>query len=194
MTGNGSDNDKKKIEIGDPKIFESVFRQYYVQLTLFANKFLNDLDLAEEVVSEMFTFLWEKRSSVQITGSLKAYLFKTVQNRSLNYIKHKKIENEYINYLVRNNLLDNAYTSFSNSYSRKELEEQIQSAIDRLPAKCRAVFKLSRFEHLKNEEIARYLNISQKTVERHMTIALEKLRQSLRYLLLFIFLVLNNFF
>ncbi len=183
----------KDTDLNNPKVFESVFRRYYVELSLFANRFLNDLDMSKEVVSDMFTFLWERRKEIRLNESLKAYLYKAVQNRCLNYLKHKKIENEYVNYLYRNNLFDEMRTSLSNSYSQKELAEQIQCAVERLPEKCREVFKLSRHKHFKNEEIARSLNISQKTVERHITIALEKLRQSLKYLLALL-LILSEIF
>ncbi|PWG79721.1 RNA polymerase sigma-70 factor [Pararcticibacter amylolyticus] len=183
----------KDTDLNNPKVFESVFRRYYVELSLFANRFLNDLDMSKEVVSDMFTFLWERRKEIRLNESLKAYLYKAVQNRCLNYLKHKKIENEYVNYLYRNNLFDEVRTSLSNSYSQKELAEQIQCAVERLPEKCREVFKLSRHKHFKNEEIARSLNISQKTVERHITIALEKLRQSLKYLLALL-LILSEIF
>lgn len=183
----------KDTDLNNPKVFESVFRGYYTELSLFANRFLNDLDMSKEVVSDTFTFLWERRKDIRLNESLKAYLYKAVQNRCLNYLKHKKIENEYVNYLYRNNLFDEMRTSLSNSYSQKELAEQIQSAVESLPEKCREVFKLSRHKHFKNEEIARRLDISQKTVERHMTIALEKLRQSLKYLLALL-LILSEIF
>ena len=68
----------------------------------------------------------------------------------------------------------------------KELEEQVYKAVEELPEKCKEVFKLSRFEHLQNKEIAQQLNISQKTVERHMTIALEKMRHYLKHLFIFL--------
>lgn len=180
-----------KIELGDPVVFESVFKQYYALLTLFANKYLNDLHLAEEIVSDVFTFLWERRDSLMFTTSLQAYLYRMVQNRCLNFLKHRKIENEYVNYVLRNNLLDQVAEEASSVCFSRELEEQINKAIDTLPVKCKMIFKMSRFKHLKNKEIARILNISPKTVERQITIALEKLRCSLHYLVsVFLFLLL----
>ncbi|HEY0668639.1 MAG TPA: sigma-70 family RNA polymerase sigma factor, partial [Sphingobacteriaceae bacterium] len=115
-----------------------------------------------------------------ISSSIQAYLYKMTQNRCLNFIKHKKVENAYISYLIRNNLLDDYHQSW-NPYLTKELEDQAKKAIEKLPEKCKEVFKLSRFEHLKNKEIAQRLNISQKTVERQMTIALERLRKYLKH-------------
>lgn len=183
----------EEIGLGDSKVFERIFKLHYTSLTLFANRFLNDLSLSEEIVSETFTFLWEKRSDIRVTSSVKAYLYKMVQNRSLNYIKHKKIENEYVSYLIRNNLLT-AYTyGGGGECDERELEDQIYKAIENLPDKCKRIFKMSRFDHLKNKEIAVKLNLSPKTVERQITIALEKLRNSIRYLLILFFVFLLVF-
>ena len=163
------------------KAFEIVFKLHYVKLTLFANKLLNDINVSEEIVSESLTFLWEKRDVIVFSTSVTAYLYKMVQNKCLNYIKRQKIENEYVTYLFRNKLLDEIPEHDTNPYNEKELAKQIRLAIDTLPEKCKLVFEMSRFEYLKNKEIAQRLNISQNTVERHITIALERLRKSLGY-------------
>lgn len=165
----------------DAKEFEVVFKFHYVKLTLYANRFLNDIDISKEIASDSLTFLWEKRESLSFTTSVTAYLYKMVQNKCMNHIKHKRIENEYVNYMIRNKLIDEIPEHDTNPYHEKELAEQIRQAIDTLPEKCKLVFEMSRFEYLKNKEIAERLNISQNTVERHVTIALEKLRKSLGY-------------
>ena len=167
----------------DIKAFEDVFKSHYAKLTLFANKFLNDISVSEEIVSESLTFLWEKRESIVFSSSVTGYLYKMVQNRSMNYLKHQKVENEYVSYLIRNKLIDELPEHDIDPYQEKETAQQIKIAIDSLPERCRQVFIMSRFEYLKNKEIAERLNISQNTVERQITIALEKLRKSLEYIL-----------
>jgi RNA polymerase sigma-70 factor (ECF subfamily) len=92
--------------------------------------------------------------------------------------------------MIRNKLLIEIPEHDTNPYHEKELAEQIRQAIDTLPEKCKLVFEMSRFEYLKNKEIAERLNISQNTVERHITIALEKLRKSLGYTIGIIILLL----
>jgi DNA-directed RNA polymerase specialized sigma24 family protein len=72
-----------------------------------------------------------------------------VQNRSLNYLKHQKIENLHVNYLEKNNLLDELYRSVENNYEEKELASQINVAINSLPEKCREIFVMSRFSDMK---------------------------------------------
>lgn len=182
------------IKNGEVKAFEFIFKSHYIKLSLFANRFLNDLAVSEEIVADAFTYLWEQRESLVITGSVTSYMYKMVQNKSLNYIKHKKVENEYVRYLIRNNLIPETPDYDTNPYLEKELSERINAAIESLPDKCQEVFKLSRYENLKNKEIAQKLNISPKTVERHITIALDKMRSSLKHLVsvLFFAVVLQN--
>jgi len=160
--------------------FELIFKSHYKKLTLFANRFTNELTISEEIVADVFTVLWEKREEISFNHSISSYLFKMVQNSCLNYLKHQKIENLYIQYLERNNLLNEILTSVENGFEEKELTIQINNAIDSLTPKCKEVFMLSRFNDLKYREIAELLDISPKTVERHMSIALEKLRQNLK--------------
>jgi RNA polymerase sigma-70 factor (family 1) len=177
------------VSSGEEIDFEKIFKLHYSKLIFFANKFVNDVDTAEELVSETFACLWEKRHKYSFDNSFSGFLYKMVQNRCLNYLKHKKVESEYVNYLSKNNLLNEATAFEEEKYAAKEFETYILEAIDNLPARCREVFKLSRFEQKKNREIASLLNISNKTVERQMTIALEKLRFRLQH-----FLVLILFF
>ncbi|WP_207425278.1 RNA polymerase sigma-70 factor [Pedobacter sp. SYSU D00535] len=183
--------EKKEVQ-SEEQAFEILFRNYYTKLSFFANKFVNDLQVAEEIVSDAFTYLWEQRAQLEIGISTNAYLYRMVQNRCLNHLKHKKIESEYVNYLAKHNLLSETPSTSRNPYLEKELEEQVKKAIEELPEKCREVFKLSRFEQLKNREIAEQLNISTKTVERHMTIALERMRHCLKHLFILLpFLIIS---
>lgn len=170
------------IKDGDIQAFEIIFKSHYVKLTIYANKFLNDLNVSEEIVSEALTQVWERRDSIIFSISVTPYLYKMVQNKCMNYIKHQKVENEYVNYMLRNNLLDEIPENDTNPYLEKELAQQIRLAVENLPDKCKLVFEMSRFEFLKNKEIAERLNISQNTVERHITLAFEKLRKSLKYM------------
>jgi len=177
-----------KLVQGDSETFEVLFKLYYTKLTLFSNRFVNDISVSEEIVADVFTFLWENGHEVNFTSSISSYLFKMVQNRSLNYLKHQKIENLYVTYLEKNNLFDEVRSTVESGYEEKELALQINAAINTLPRKCREIFVLSRFSDMKYKEIASQLNISPKTVERQVGIALEKLRQTLKHVTYMLFL------
>ncbi|WP_158557044.1 RNA polymerase sigma-70 factor [Mucilaginibacter conchicola] len=171
----------QELQKGDHNAFEYIFKSYYRLITLFANRFVNDLSISQEIAGDVFAALWEKREQMDVSVSLKSYLFKMTQNRCLNYLKHKQIENLYINYLQRSDLLASQPADFEKAFHNKDIALQIKTAVDSLPPQCRAVFTLSRYEHLKYREIAEKLCISEKTVERHMSLAFEKLRQLLKY-------------
>jgi RNA polymerase sigma-70 factor (family 1) len=170
-----------KLTQGDTKAFECLFRLYYTRLTLFANRFLNDIDTSEEIVSDIFVALWENGHEINFTGSVSSYLFKSVQNKCLNYLKHQKIESLYVNHLQKQQLLEETLSTAESPYLEKEMALQINTALESLPEKCREIFMMSRFDHMKYKEIANKLSLSPKTVERQISIALDKLRSLLKH-------------
>lgn len=148
------------------------------------------MDEAEETVQNMFFNLWGKREQLEIS-SVKAYCYRAVHNECLNKIKHGKIKMSYAEDYKK--IADQKQDSPAKILHAKELSAQIQEAIESLPEQCQAVFRLSRFEHLKYSEIAEQLGISVKTVENHMGKALKLLREKLKdYLPLLIWLIFIN--
>lgn len=179
------------IQQGDEVSFNGVFTAYYIRLCTFANRFIGNMHDSEEIVSEVFLYVWENRESLIITLSLKSYLFKMVQNKCLNHIKHKGIENEYVKLVEQNFVSTDGKNHdepvyYSDNLIELELESEITQAIESLPEKCREIFQMSRFGNLKYSEISKKLNLSEKTIERQMGIALHKLREKLKdYLTIF---------
>lgn len=176
------------IRQGNERIFEVIFRKYYQSLCNYANSMLKELDEAEEIVQNLFSGIWEKRTDLEINVSLKSYLYRAVHNHCLNRIKHLKIRSEYEQYA--NNYFESSYESVSQTVMKNELELKIEEAIEKLPEQCRVIFRLSRFEELKYHEIAEQLGISPKTVENQVGKALKILRVELaEYLPLIILLI-----
>lgn len=173
---------------GDENTFEYLFKSYYRRLVLFSNRILNDLPASEEIVSDVFTELWAVGHEIHFTSSVKCYLFKMVKNRCLNFLKHQKIESLYVKYLEKNNLFDTVIYAAESDFLEKEMADQIKTAIDTLPEKCREIFLMSRFNHMKYKQIAIKLQISPKTVERHIGIAISKLRLLLKHVTYLAFL------
>lgn len=180
------------LQRGDEVVFEKIFKDYYERLCNYANTFINNMDEAEEMVQGTFLTLWEKRETIGIHTSVKSYLYQAVHNNSLNLLKHYQVRqahSEHIKYHV-----DPGADYSTQKVLGDELEQEINTAVESLPAQCQTVFKLSRFENLTYAEIADQLNISVKTVENHMGKALKVMRERLKdYLpLLLWFLFRNN--
>ena len=168
--------------------FENLFHSHYAELCSYANMFLNDLDAAEEVVQDLFVKFWENRAVTKITSSVRSYLFRSVRNSCLNFIKHMKIEETYKQYNEEQR--KSGTISAEDEFEGSELEMHIRKAIDQLPPERKKVFIMSRFEGLKYREIAEKSGISIKTVENQMGKAIKFLRHELADYTNFIFLFL----
>lgn len=179
---------KPDILVGmDQKSFEKLFRSFFPPLMVFAKKILVDEDDAREVVQQVFISIWEKRQEMDLSTSLKSYLFTSVHNRSLNVIRDRK---KFSAAQVPDVAGDWDVSSIIESM---ELEEKIMEVIHSLPEKCREVFELNRFEGLKYSEIAERLKISPKTVENQMSKALKILREKLsKYLAILLWLIMGT--
>lgn len=169
--------------------FEEMFRTYFSSLCYFAQKYIPDLDSSKEIVHSIFISIWEKREEFDFEKPAKSYLFTSVYNRCMNYIRDQKkfVDNENSEMLLENEAVYNDHLEAA------ELESRIWKVINSLPEKCREVFVLNRFEGKKYAEIADNLNISVKTVEAQMSKALKVLRDHLRdYIHLILFILIKN--
>lgn len=157
--------------------FEALFKEYFIGLTAFGKKYVKDTDAAKEIVHDVFVNLWKKRETIDPEKSLKSYLFTSVYNRSLNFIRDKK----KFNTSMEVEEIENVHftTEDNQKMEAAELEQKIHAILEELPIKCKTVFMLSRFEGKKYKEIAEELKISPKTVEVHMSKALRALRSGL---------------
>lgn len=173
----------------DHKSFESLFKDYFPYLCSFAKKYVNDVDECKDIVHTVFINLWNKRDEIDNNSSLKSYLFKSVHNRCLNYIRdHKRIVK---NDLPHESKALNAYIESTDYLEVTELEMTIKSAIDGLPDHCRRIFIMSRFEDMKYSEIAQELGVTVKAIEAQMSKALKILRTKLGDYLMLISFIAN---
>ena len=148
------------------------------------------MDTSRDIVQGVFIRLWEMKDQLDTERSIKPYLFKSVLNRSLNYIRDQKkiIHSELPG--SENQLTD--YLDSSSFLEESELSQRISEAISNLPEKCRNIFTMSRFEDLSYKEIADKLGVSVKAVEAQMTRALKLLRNDLiDYLIIILALMLG---
>ncbi|HAH24452.1 MAG TPA: RNA polymerase sigma-70 factor [Prolixibacteraceae bacterium] len=162
-----------KLKIGDENAYHAVFNTYFPVLVAFANKYVVDLDMAKEIVQVVFVKLFEKRRSLEITTSIKSYLYKMVYNDCLNAINSQKITSKHYSQYARQIEL---LTDYHDVMEKTERELRIFKAIDQLPPQCKLIIQQSRFEGKKNQAIADELNISIRTVETQISKALKLLR------------------
>ncbi len=155
--------------------FTQFYTLFFQKLLLASDKYVKDVFIAEEIVQNVFLKIWEDPAQLEEINSVKAYLYKSVINASINHVnRQKNIEHHHqkiATNLTEENLID--------LDEENELIVLLHNEIDKLPPQCRKVFKLNRFERLKYKEIASMLEISEKTVENHIGTALKTLRKSL---------------
>jgi RNA polymerase sigma-70 factor (ECF subfamily) len=174
---------------GNGQAFEKVFRLYFKSLHSYAYTFMKDDERAEEIVQNVFCRIWEKRSQLKTDGSLKAYLYRSVHNESLNYLKQQKNRASLqVHYGGKG---EESSVQASEKVMATELETHIQQALNELPEQCRTIFQMSRFEQLKYQQIADQLNLSIKTVENQMGKALKILRVKLAEFLTLVLYILT---
>lgn len=157
--------------------FDQIYLDHYPALFRYAYTMVNESSTAEELIHNIFLKLLEKNEPLRVHTSLKAYLYRSVNNECLNYIKHQKIKVKF-EVEAYNARSDKTQSPLAHLQYR-ELEERVRKAINELPEQCRTIFQLSRFEDLKYTEIAAQLGLSVKTVETQMSRALKKLRVQL---------------
>lgn len=162
------------IAAGDRNAFEALFKLHYRSLCAFAIQYVKDGDKAEDLVQDLFFRLWMDREKMNVTTSLKSYLFQAVRNRCLNAVKVQG-RLRSLNEDVDDGVDETGHTEEEHA----ERAARVHAAIEGLPEERRKVFKMSRHEGLKYHEIAERLGISIKTVENQMGKALKTLREEL---------------
>ncbi len=173
-----------------------LFRLYHDKLLHVARGYLGSIEDAEGAVQNVFLKVWEKRNNLDQISNINSYLYTMTKNACLDFLKHQKVKNTFSNnyykerIAIQNQFINDEAASL---ILETELEEQINNALEALPEKCKKVFLKSRFEGLKHKEIADKLHISKRTVDNHISNALQHMRLYLKeYItILIIFLKLN---
>lgn len=171
-------NFMENLRRGNISSFSLLFNQYYSGLVVYANQFLNSTENSEDVVHDIFASLWEMRQSLDPELYIKGYLFTSVRNRCLNYIEHLRVQTEYQKQILDKGDIGGSFTW--DYFVESELSEIIEKALDKLPPQRKKVFKMNRFENKTATQIAEELNISPRTVEKHIEKALQSLRTDLK--------------
>ncbi|KAF5072405.1 Sigma-70, region 4 [anaerobic digester metagenome] len=185
-----SNTTKNRIE------FENIYVVHYSRMKRFAQEYVVREEDAENIVQDVFLDLWEQNFLLLTHTNLFAYLFTTLKNRCIDFLRHKtivqntaqKLQDDYTKALQ---MKFQSLEAFDEQlFSEPDIETIIQNAIESLPERCREIFVLNKIEGKKQKTIAQELNISINTVENQMAIAYKKLKEILKdYIPLLIFLL-----
>jgi len=169
--------------------FERLFKTYYDSLCAYANSIIKDYDAVEDIVHEVFIKVWEKRDEMSEKQSIKSYLYTSVHNRCLNFIRDNKKFTQGSEYFENTS---DSQDAEEEAIQQAELEAKVHAAINTLPEKCKEVFTLCKLEGKKYAEVSEILGISVKTIENQMGKALKVLRTELGSLFLLASIIFFN--
>lgn len=184
-----------EVKKGNEEAFKSLFDHYYDGMCLYANSIVHNHEAAEEIVEDIFIYLWCNISKITILTSLKNYLYRSVHNNCLKYIDKLRTRNKHLdinNYLPED--VEILYPYNENiplsEIIIKEIEEKAEAVLHALPDQCKEIYILNRYENLSYGEIAAKLNISVSTVKTQMGRAFQKFRENLKDYIPFVILII----
>jgi RNA polymerase sigma-70 factor, ECF subfamily len=163
---------------GDKEAFRFFFEKYYSEMCNFANVYLHDPVMSEEIVQDIYVYFWEKKENIHIESSVKSYLFRASINKSLNHIRNEKTRFNIQKKLSKES--ENIHEMPINNMDATQITGLIEKTINSLPPKCREVYILGKEKNLTYKEISSKMGISIKTIENHMGKALKTLREALK--------------
>ena len=171
-----------RIKKRDKETFKILYENYFAKMVLFSESYLYNEEEARDLVQDLFFYLWDHAEVLQVTTSIKAYLFTSVRNRCLNVLRDRKIRDEHNDKLFEAQL----FSGSEDVVIDEEVSRRLQEALNALPDKCREIILLKIVDGKKNKEIAEQLEIAETTVKTQVQRAYRMLREKLIPVLLFI--------
>lgn len=166
------------LNAGDKKAFEIIYRTFAPELFRYIQRNITRYEDCEEVLQDIFEWIWKKHAEVNIKSSLKAYLYAMTNNRVLGYFRaHKAKRNYEKHFLLFEAVVEYSLEQEDKTIDPDTLKSFLQTSIQELPERCREAVKL-RLANLSNAEIAEQMNVKKDTVENYLVRALSHLRES----------------
>lgn len=171
--------------------FNSLFNLYFQPLVTYAFRYVNDWQVGEDIVQDVFMALWIKKEEIDFTQPLKPYLYRSTYNKSLNYLNSFLVQKKLNPSQTFEELLNEEILLYNqhDPLLLKEIDQEIERVIATFPPQRKKVFGMSRKKNMSNKEIALQLEISEKAVEKHITKALAEIKEHLIRLDLMITLI-----
>lgn len=181
----------EQIKSSNPKAFDVLYNRLWESMYMKAYAIIEDKSLAKDIVQEVWINLWEKRHKTEI-DNIEAYLFKALRYKAYNEYRNSKRKKVLKDDYIKSNKAHTISNNIDNVINFNATQKTIYYAIEKLPKKCKEVFKLSRYDGLKNNEIAEKLNLSKRTVETHISNALKVLKNNATLSLLFLLSIFKD--
>ena len=178
------------LRAGDRDAFTVIYKEYWYRMFTVANRKLQNRELAEELIQDIFTRLWKERESIKIT-QLDYYLFSAVRYEVIDHIRAVGRQNNYIQYYQSFSSFEDLNTE--NTIALNDLVAMIDKGLEILPDKTREVFQLSRLQNWPIPKIAKHMDLSEKAVEYHLTKATKSIRIYLREILISLLAFCSSF-
>lgn len=175
----------RELVVGDRKVYQRIFDEFYDSLCLFTHRFVEDLPTCEDCVQEAFISLWNNRESMESSAHVKSFLYQVCRNNALNYLKHERVKNAFLSQRMQE--LESR-VCFINYVIEDETERILARTRQELPLKCREIFILA-MQGKDNGEIARLLSVSENTVKTQKKIAYKHLKKNIAEMGMFILLL-----
>lgn len=170
-----------RIATGDENAYRQLFRIFYKPLSQFAYTIVKSMEPAEEIASDVFVNVWKNRERLLEIASLKVYLYVATKNLSLNFLNRQKLHHFSLDDMEVE--MCAAERSPEQLMISGEMAKKIAEAVNKLPPRCKIIFKLVREDGLKYKEVARILDISVNTIDVQMAIAGKKISEALKFYL-----------
>lgn len=162
---------------GNHDAFERVFLFYFNKVKYFVNGFIKSEADAEELAQDVFVRVWINRESIDPERNFNTYIYMSARNATMNFLRHKYVRDSFAADQMK---AGEDFASSEHLVVVKEIDLLVDMALIKMPAQRKTVYEMNRREGLSNEEIAEKLNISKKTVENHMSLALKEIRNVIK--------------
>ena len=170
---------QKQLNAGEVVALEYLFHQYYDDLCRYTLVFTKDIDTAENIVQDLFIYIWEHRETLEIHLSFESYLFQASRYKALNYKRDNAKKTDRLSTL-KDQYKDTVSISADDIIEFKELNQIVSEAIELLPNRCQQIFRLSRTDELSYREIAELMNISINTIDNQVHTAIKKIKKHVK--------------
>lgn len=178
MTSTSDKDILKRLSDGDASAYEYIFDRYYTKVCRFVKSILYDTDAVGDIAQNVFMKIWINRAELPRVNSLDNYLFTIARNEAFDSLRRRSSRSRYEQYT----LLDGMEHSdrLSLTYDMEQMERIVEKCVEEMPPQRKLVFRLSREEKLTNQEVADRLQLSKRTVDRHISLALNDIRFALK--------------